>query len=146
MAFRLESLATMSSGELRRAWAAQFSEEAPNVPPSLLRLAIAHRLQEKQLGGLPVWADRMLDAIAADPTVSPEPPIQIKPGTRLLREWNGKLHSVTVTDDGCLYDNRCFSSLSHVAREITGAHWSGPRFFGLKRRPPPPARGEQANG
>jgi len=70
-----------------------------------------------------------------------------KPGTRLLREWNGKLHAVLVDDDGFLFDDRRFASLSHIAREITGAHWSGPRFFGLKsRRPLPPSRGVQAHG
>lgn len=146
MAHRLEALATMSSGELRQAWLSLFDNVAPDAPASLLRLAVGHRLQAKQQGGLPQWAERMLAAIAEDPTSTPEPPIQIKPGTRLLREWQGKLHSVTVTDEGCLYDGRCFASLSQVAREITGAHWSGPRFFGIKRRPPPPRQGETANG
>ncbi|TZG25716.1 DUF2924 domain-containing protein [Sphingomonas montanisoli] len=146
MAYRLETLATMSSGELRQAWLTLFDAAAPDAPASLLRLALGHRLQTKQQGGLPAWANRMLDAIAADPAERPEPPIQIKAGTRLLREWQGKLHSVTVSDEGCLYDGRCFASLTQVAREITNTHRSGPQFFGIKRRPPPPRQGEAAHG
>ncbi len=99
------------------------------------------------MGGLPAAAQRMLEAIARDPgTPAPEPALQLKPGTRLVREWNGKVHTVVVTDDGVMFEDRRFSSLSQIAREITGAHWSGPRFFGLKRRTnPAPYRG-QAHG
>ena len=56
----------------------------------------------------------------------------IKPGTRLLREWQGRMHEVIILEEGALYDGRTWTSLSAVAREITGARWSGPRFFGLK--------------
>ncbi|MEO5937534.1 MAG: DUF2924 domain-containing protein, partial [Sphingomonas sp.] len=74
-----------------------------------------------------------------------EPQIRLKPGTRLLREWNGKLHTVQVTDTGLLFEDLRYASLSHIAREITGAHWSGPRFFGLKKPVHPPQR-ETAHG
>src|SRR5690606_7875675 len=53
------------------------------------------------------------------------------PGTRLLREWNGKTHAVDVVENGYLYEENTYRSLSAIARRITGAHWSGPRFFGL---------------
>nr|WP_286198838.1 DUF2924 domain-containing protein [Mesorhizobium sp. BR1-1-16] len=53
------------------------------------------------------------------------------PGTRLVREWHGRTHSVTVTDTGFDYAGRCYRSLTRIAREINGTHWSGPRFFGI---------------
>ena len=55
----------------------------------------------------------------------------LAPGTRLLREWNGRTHQVDVTDDGFVWNGETYRSLSAVARAITGARWSGPRFFGL---------------
>ncbi|MCA9758832.1 MAG: DUF2924 domain-containing protein [Candidatus Eisenbacteria bacterium] len=62
----------------------------------------------------------------------PTPPPRIKSGTRLLREWQGTVHEVIVLDEGVHYRGKAWPSLSAVAREITGARWSGPRFFGLK--------------
>lgn len=123
-----------------------FGEKAPDFPPSMMRRVIAYRLQEQAVGGLSTSALKMLEIVADGVTPLPDPPIRLKPGSRLLREWNGKLHTVTVDEDGFSFDGRRFASLSHVAKEITGAHWSGPRFFGIKRRPPPPRQGGQANG
>lgn len=60
--------------------------------------------------------------------------ISLKTGTRLVRSWNGKSYHVLVCDDGFEFNERHYTSLSHIAREITNAHWSGPRFFGLKKR------------
>lgn len=83
----------------------------------------------------------MLDVLANNPAAKPtQPQVRLKTGTRLLREWNGKLHTVQVTDNGLLFEERRYASLSHIARDITGAHWSGPRFFGLKKPVPPPCR------
>jgi len=67
---------------------------------------------------------------------APEPPrqrIEITPGTRLVSEWNGQTVSVEVRADGFAYADRTWGSLSEIARHVTGAHWSGPRFFGLTR-------------
>jgi hypothetical protein len=143
---RLAALATMSPAQLRDEWRLMFEEQAPDFPPSMLRRVMTYRLQEQALGGLSVSAQKMLEVVADGVTPIPEAPIRLKPGSRLLREWNGKLHTVTVDEDGFGFDGRRFASLSHVAKEITGAHWSGPRFFGLKRRPPPPRLGGQAHG
>jgi Protein of unknown function (DUF2924) len=63
--------------------------------------------------------------------VAPDPGLSLKPGARLVREWHGRTHAVTVTDDGFQYADMSYPSLTKVARKITGAHWSGPRFFGL---------------
>jgi hypothetical protein len=138
----LVRLATLSPAALRDEWQMVFGEAAPDLPPSLLRRALAHREQEQAYGGLPAAVQRMLDMLSRDPsTKSFEPKIRLKPGTRLLREWNGKLHTVQVTSDGLLFEERRYTSLSHIARDITGAHWSGPRFFGLQKPVHPPRRG-----
>jgi hypothetical protein len=138
----LASIANMSAGELDAAWSDAFGEAAPALPPSLLRRALAHHAQEQCGRRLPASAVRILDALASDPSTRlADPPISLKPGTRLLREWNGRVHSVLVGDDGFLFEDRRYRSLSHVARDITGARWSGPRFFGLSPKAPPPSRG-----
>lgn len=73
-----------------------------------------------------------VDDLSPSGIVSPSVPRgPLLPGTRLLREWNGRQHFVDVVDDGFLFDGKAYRSLSAIARRITGAHWSGPRFFGL---------------
>ncbi|MFZ1813637.1 MAG: DUF2924 domain-containing protein [Rhizobiaceae bacterium] len=76
-------------------------------------------------------ASQTNDAVPAAP--NPSPPLRPQPaiGTRLVREWNGRMHVVEVTDEGFVWDGKSYRSLSAIARRITGAHWSGPRFFGL---------------
>ncbi len=143
---QLAALATMSPAQLREEWACVFEGEVPDLPASMIRRVLTYRLQEKELGGLPLHAQRMLDIIAEGASPLPEAPIQIKPGSRLLREWNGKLHTVIVEEEGFRFNGRRFTSLSHVAREITGAHWSGPRFFGLKQRSAPRLQGVADHG
>lgn len=138
----LNRLATLSPAELRGEWQVSVGEAAPDLPPSLLRRVLAHRAQEQALGGLPVSVQRMLDLLSRDPAAQPvEPTIRLKPGSQLLREWNGKLHVVQVAEDGLLFEDRRYASLTQIAREITGVHWSGPRFFGLKKPAHPPRRG-----
>jgi hypothetical protein len=73
-----------------------------------------------------------LDPFAGRPPVS-RPPVVLKPGTRLLREWQGVTHEVRVLDSGFDYAGQTYKSLSAVARAITGTPWSGPMFFGIKR-------------
>lgn len=102
----------------------------------LLILAVAYRMQEQALGGLDRGTRRRLDRLTADVAAGrpfATPAIKIKPGTRLLREWHGVVHEVIAAEDGVQYRGKTWPSLSAVAREITGARWSGPRFFGLKR-------------
>jgi Protein of unknown function (DUF2924) len=65
--------------------------------------------------------------------VSPDPGLALKPGARLVREWHGHTHTITVTEDGFEYAGTSYSALTKIAKKITGAHWSGPRFFGLVR-------------
>lgn len=138
----LNRLATLSPAGVRGEWQAREGEAAPDLPPSLLRRVMAHQAQEQVLGSLPMSVQRLLEQLSHNPTARPiEPTIRLKPGSRLLREWNGTLHTVQVTEDGLLFEDRCYTSLSQIAREITGAHWSGPRFFGLKKPVHPSRRG-----
>ena len=98
---------------------------------------LAQRLQEKRRGGLPLLVVRELERVASVAgNAAPEPTrklVTLTPGTRLIREWNGQTIAVEVTDAGFSWSDRSWRSLSEIAREVTGAHWSGPRFFGLKR-------------
>ena len=133
----LTALATMSPTLLRERWAAAGTGNAPTVPTTLLRRILAQRLQEKRHGKLPLLVVRELERAVANPNVGllegPRPAVTMSPGTRLIREWNGKTIAVEVTDAGFVWNDRTYRSLSEIAREVTGAHWSGPRFFGLRR-------------
>jgi len=134
LAIDLERIAAMSGDTLASAWAETFATPVPEVAPSLLRRALAYERQERKFGGLPLVVRRQLESVSADQTAGmPEPPLKLKPGTRLVREWNGTMYTVLVSTDGFEFAGRSWRSLSMIARHITGAQWSGPRFFGLKR-------------
>lgn len=120
----------------------RFAELYGGPPPgrigaSLLRRAIAYRIQETRQDGLKPILRRRLAKLARElketgvVNIAGRP--LVKPGTRLIREWRGESHAVTVLDDGFLYRNARYRSLSEIARAITGTRWSGPAFFGLKR-------------
>jgi hypothetical protein len=134
----LAALATMSKVQLRSRWAQVYRSPAPDVSPTLLALGIAHRVQVRRAADLPPASQRELrqlgEVLARDGTLTSEPLATIKPGTALVRSWHGVTHQVLITDRGYVYKGQTYRSLSHIAREITGAHWSGPRFFGIKRR------------
>lgn len=101
-----------------------------------LRRAIAYKLQEKANGGLKPATKRKLTSLVSEyeargKITLPSSPLY-KPGTKLIREWQGKTHGVIVLDNGFEYDGEGYRSLSAIARKITGARWSGPRFFGVR--------------
>lgn len=129
----LAALGDMDLSALRERWTEIDDRAAPSVPATVLRSLIAHRLQEKRLGGLPALVRRELVRVARDDdSGAPRLPApQLSPGTRLVREWNGQTITVEVGEDGFHYDGRDWNTLSQIACHITGAHWSGPRFFGL---------------
>lgn len=120
-------------GELRERWEQMGEGAAPRVPPSVLRRMLAQRLQERRHGGLPALVKREVLRLAsdADQNTAQSHRLQLLPGTRLVREWNEHAISVDVLEEGFAYDNCTWRSLSEIARHVTGAHWSGPRFFGL---------------
>jgi Protein of unknown function (DUF2924) len=122
--------------ELRREWRQLSRSEPPRTSRELLIRGIGYRRQEIQHGGLSSSTRRKLKTLAKmfriTGRVAPDPGLSLKPGARLIREWHGRTHTVTVTDEGFEYTGVSYSSLTTIAKEITGAHWSGPRFFGLK--------------
>ena len=147
----IAALAGMTTAELRMAWARLHrSEPPPRLSRDLMIRAIAYRLQEHAHGGLSPATRRRLRALTAAIEVKGpgvfDPGVLLKPGAKLVREWSGRVHSVTVLTDGFDYEGRHHRSLTGIARLITGAHWSGPRFFGIgKAAPKPAASGESAN-
>jgi len=134
---RLASLPNLSKPALCELWQQLFKK----VPPPLMRKdlmvrIVAHRLQEQEFGGVSDATCRRLRQLAsvfeADPnaTVSARP--RVKPGTRLVRQWEEEVHVVQVEAAGYEYKGARYESLSEIARLITGTRWSGPLFFGLK--------------
>ena len=140
VAEQLAALANMERNDLIVEWRKLFRSSPPDrIRRDLLELGIAWKIQEKAFGGLKKAIASELRRLAEDLTETGdirklERPL-LKPGTRLLREWGGVTHEVTVLDDGFLWQDKTWTSLSAIAEKITGAHWSGPRFFGLKKRP-----------
>jgi hypothetical protein len=127
--------ASTSLDELRCEWRRLYEKDPPRISRDLLVLGIGYRRQELQHGGLSKATIRKLATLAKTlrqtGRVGPAPTLSLKAGTRLVREWHGRTHTVTVTEDGFEYDGASYPSLTKIAKAITGAHWSGPRFFGL---------------
>ncbi len=133
---RLTGLADMTRTELYEEWRRQFRSNPPDrIRRDILELGIAWKLQEAAFGGLQkavVTELRSLaDALAATGDIGRARPPRLKPGARLVREWGGEIHEVIVVETGFEWRGKRWKSLSSIASEITGAHWSGPRFFGL---------------
>jgi Protein of unknown function (DUF2924) len=135
---QLAELPGMSPAQLRAKWRECWRKPAPVIGPDLLRRGIAWKLQSRIYGDVPTHIKRELERAAeslrrGEELLNAKRP-SLKPGTRLVRSWRGKVHRVLVLDDGYEYDDRRFGSLTQVASAITGTHWSGPDFFGLKKR------------
>ncbi len=139
---RLTALTALDAASLRAEWRRLYRSHPPKrAGRDLLARAIAYRLQERALGGLSAATKRKLRAFAkqletGDGTAF-DAGITLKPGAKLVREWGGDTYVVIALEDGFEFDGRRYRSLTKIAREITGAHWSGPRFFNLKRKPQP---------
>lgn len=127
----IAALASAGRDTLRDHWERLARQPLPRMSTQLLRLEIAYRLQEARFGGLSTAAKTALRQAAPSNTPTARKP---RTGAQLVREWNGVTHIVEVIDGGFRYKDRVFASLTAIAFEITGARWSGPRFFGLKAR------------
>ena len=141
---------TTDAVALREAWQRLHGMEASAaLSPDFLRRDLAYRQQVDRTGGLSARTRQRLAALAGSATEGSSPtritPPRIKPGSTLLREWRGRTYTVLALEDGFEMSGQRFASLSEVAQHITGAHWSGPRFFGLRRGGglPAPHRGRQ---
>ena len=133
----LVHLPELDLGELRQQWRALYKADvSPHLSRELLVRAVAYRMQEAALGGLRPKRQRQLRHFAQQLKESGEGRIrsrpELKPGTRLVREWRGRTYEVLVLDDGFSWQDTSYRSLSALARKITGTAWSGPLFFGLK--------------
>ena len=128
---QLQALATMSLAELQAQWVSVAGPVVPRVSANMLRLALAYELQAKAYGGLSRVTQQKLGQLSRAKTIS----TPAQSGMRLVRAWNGRTHVVVVGEDGVIrWNERDWRSLSEVARAITGTRWSGPAFFGLKKR------------
>lgn len=126
----LSEIETADRAGLGALWRELHGRDVPKgMSQSLIRRFLATDFQSRRFGGLPreVRA-RLVKPVCSGP---PKAASRLKPGGTLLREWNGTTHRVDVEDGGYLWEGRRYRSLSAIAKEITGAHWSGPRFFGL---------------
>jgi len=137
----LARLPELDLGELRQQWLALYKTKAsPHLSRELLLRAVAYRMQELALGGLRSEQQRQLRQFAEQLKESGatriRPRLGLQPGTRLLREWQGRTYEVLVRNDGFSWQGAHYRSLSAVARTITGTAWSGPLFFGLKESRP----------
>ncbi|NRP31754.1 MULTISPECIES: DUF2924 domain-containing protein [unclassified Aliiroseovarius] len=137
---RLAALKSMSVNDLKAEWQALFNAPAPNNSRTFLESRLAYRIQELTYGGPDKQTRRLLDLLADEvegtltrkgQIADPRNPVV---GTKLVREWDGTAHTVTVLKDGFDWGGQRYKSLSAVARAITGTRWNGYRFFGLRER------------
>ena len=137
---RLAALKAMSVNELKTEWQALYDAPAPNNSRTFLESRLAYRIQELTYGGPDKQTRRLLGLLADEvegtltrkaQIADPRNPVV---GTKLIREWDGVAHTVTVLKDGFDWGGQRYKSLSAVARAITGTRWNGYRFFGLRER------------
>jgi hypothetical protein len=144
----LDRLLTLNSDQLRHEWQRLYRTNPPRrLSRDLLRRAVAYKIQERAYGGQTQATRRRLQtlarAMAQDGEVALKASPGQKPGARLVRQWRGETHCVLVLDDGFLYQDQRYRSLTAIARVITSAHWSGPRFFGLGAQARPDSEAER---
>jgi hypothetical protein len=136
---RIVALNELTAQQLRDEWRRLYRGQPPRLSRDLLIRTIAYRMQELVYGGLSKATQRKLDALTKElkgkGSIVVMPDKSLRPGTRLVREWRGRTHTVVVTESGFEYAGKSFPSLTKIAHAITRAHWSGPRFFGLIRKP-----------
>lgn len=134
---RLAALPAQELPELKILWRELFGSEPPAYRKGFMVRRLAYRMQELAYGGLTPSHRKRLDALVAghtDPNRRRMRDDHFVAGTRLVREWQGVDHEVTVQEDGFEYQGRPYRSLSAVARTITGTRWNGPLFFGLRTK------------
>lgn len=136
----LERLPSIRIAALRIRYRELFRTDPPKAfGPDLLRRSIAYRIQENAYGGMSKETRRLLDRLVKEYWAKPSGkitlPRRIKSGSVIVREWQGVTHRVMVLEDGFAWHGKSWSSLSEIAREITGTRWNGPKFFGLRADP-----------
>lgn len=132
----LEALKKLDATALQARWLDLYHRPVPRfMRRDLLIRALAYCLQERAYGGLKPAIRRLLEKLRAGDLNAKDLKVlvapSLTPGVRLVREWNGETHVVETVTDGFIWRGTRYSSLSTIARAITGTNWSGPRFFGL---------------
>ena len=134
----IAGLRDRSTHELRLAWRSFYRGDPPlGLSRDLMIRVLANKMQERAHGGPSHSLKRRLKTLAGEfekGSLSLYPGVVLKTGVRLVREWGGHTHTVLVVEDGFEYEGQRYRSLTMIAARITGAHWSGPRFFGVTKR------------
>ena len=136
---QIAALSAMDHTQLRAEWRRLYRAHPPKkVRRDVLELGVAFKLQERVLGGLGASSKRRLteltETVEVRGKLARPRTIRPRPGAKLMREWAGTTHEITVLEDGFSWQGKPWRSLSAIAQAITGTHWSGPRFFGLQGR------------
>jgi hypothetical protein len=133
----IRDLPKLPKSRLVELWKDNFGKEPGRIRPELMLPILAYRIQERAYGGLsPKTSERsqvIATSLRPQSRSRDEARQRFKSGTKLIREWRGKTHEVTLNDDGYHYLGKTYKSLSPIACEITGTRWSGPAFFGTKK-------------
>jgi hypothetical protein len=139
LAVEIARLRDLNVGALQNRWHTVFRRQAPpHLPRHLLYRVLAYRLQAEQFGDLSSDSRRLLDSSESPEKIGQRAvdlarrTAELRPGTVLGREWNGRTHRVAVLVDGFAWNGKTYPSLSNIAFAITGTRWNGPRFFGLR--------------
>lgn len=136
---RIAALPAMNKAQLLVVWGENFHQPPPpTLRKELMVPILAYRIQEKEYGGLSHSARSKLRQIAKGLRTNKQSEVSyksnLKSGIRPIRSWGGEVHEVSISGAGYEYRGRQFKSLSDIAREITGTRWSGPLFFGTKKK------------
>lgn len=146
----LRELHALDRAELADRWTLAVNRPSPKSASRVFLLrALSYELQSKHAPGLSRADQKVLQTALRDQgagstkaqfsmeaalqPIRSKPRIALVPGSRLVREWNGRPYTVSVIEEGFVYKDKVWNSLSAIAKDITGAHWSGPRFFGLNK-------------
>jgi len=139
LAAKLAALPEMAAVDLRAEWRQLYRAHPPQrIGRHLLELGVAWKLQERAYGSLSATTKRRLADLVKTMDekgdLAKARAVRLKPGAKLVREWQGKTYDVTVLEDGFQWRGQRWRSLSAIAREISGTHWSGLRFFGVQAK------------
>ena len=142
----IDRVRSLGLDELRTLWRVTFRSPPPSAfTKDLMARFLCCHIQEQAQGGLDLKTAKHLDGLARGAKPGANRPTRLKPGTVLLREYQGERHTVTVVPDGYMWHETTYASLSTIARAITGTSWNGPRFFGLRSGVEPRTSSEAAN-
>jgi Protein of unknown function (DUF2924) len=141
----IDRVRSLGLDELRSLWRTTFRSSPPSAfTKDLMARFLCWHIQEQAFGGLDPEIAKHLDGLAQGNKPGADRPRRLKPGSVLLREYQGERHTVTVVPNGYVWRETTYASLSTIARAITGTSWNGPRFFGLRSGAEPRASSEAA--